>query len=155
MVRRKAAKSRAEVAKLLGVSERAVANWLASGCPGKPGKYDLAKIQAWRKEHRQPSRRSEQPEPVTVWERRLKKEKAKMARLDRLRRQGELVDRSAAITCWTILSRRLKQLGSSLQKSFGPAAAKMVNETIEDCTREVEATFADDDRSKPAGDRRK
>jgi phage terminase Nu1 subunit (DNA packaging protein) len=40
--------TRAEVAAWLDVHERTIANWLAMGCPGEPGQYDLAAIAAWR-----------------------------------------------------------------------------------------------------------
>lgn len=142
-------KSQAAVAKHFGVSERTVASWFAAGCPGETGKYNIASITAWRNKNR---RREPPAGSKGIWEERYKKEKAKMARLDRLRRQGELVDRSAAITCWVILARRLQQVGSSLQKVFGPAAVKMLNEAIEDCKREVEATFPDDGFTSNVGD---
>lgn len=41
----------AAVAKSLGLSSRVVADYLARGCPGKPGNYDLDAIDAWRALH--------------------------------------------------------------------------------------------------------
>lgn len=43
-----------------------------------------------------------------------------------------------------LTARRLKQLGNSLQKGFGPIPAKMLNEALEDCQREVDAVFSHD-----------
>jgi len=46
-----------EVAALEGVHVRTVAHWLAQGCPGRPGRYDLSQIRQWRADHlRRPSR---------------------------------------------------------------------------------------------------
>ena len=146
--------SRSEVAAHFGVAERTVGTWLASGCPGKPGRYNLAAIATWRNANRrrEPSSANDRER---IWEERFKKEKAKRARLERLRIEGELVDRSESRTCWTMLARRLQQAGSSLQKMFGPMAAKMLNEAIEDCKREVEAVFPDDGRTNNVGDSEK
>jgi phage terminase Nu1 subunit (DNA packaging protein) len=128
--------TRSEVAKHFGVSERTVGTWLGGGCPGLPGKYDLKTIAAWAAASRSTHVKGQ-------WEERYKREKAKLARLDRLRKEGELVDRSTSRTCWTILARRLRQAGTSLQKLFGPGAAKILNEAIEDCKREIDTTFPD------------
>lgn len=46
------AKSIAEVATRVGVDERTVKGWLASGCPGEPGAYDVDAIVAWRAAHK-------------------------------------------------------------------------------------------------------
>lgn len=42
----------AAVAKRLGVAERTVNSWLAAGCPGEPGAYDVDAITAWRAAHK-------------------------------------------------------------------------------------------------------
>ena len=41
-------KTRDQVADHFGVHVRTVAGWLAVGCPGKRGAYDLEQIAAWR-----------------------------------------------------------------------------------------------------------
>ena len=41
-------KTRDQVADHFGVHVRTVAGWLAAGCPGKRGAYDLERIAAWR-----------------------------------------------------------------------------------------------------------
>ena len=46
--------TRADVAVWLAVHERTVASWLATGCPGVAGSYDLGAIVAWRNEHGTP-----------------------------------------------------------------------------------------------------
>ena len=78
------------------------------------------------------------------WQKRYQKEKAKLARLDRLQREGRLIDSDLSTTCWTLIARRLQQLGDSLQKGFGPIPAKMLNAALEDCKREVDAVFSHD-----------
>jgi hypothetical protein len=52
--------------------------------------------------------------------------------------------RDAGKLCWRIIANRLQAAGKSLQKMFGPAAAKVLNEAIEDCGREVHAAFFSD-----------
>jgi hypothetical protein len=42
------ATSAASAAKLLDVSERTFRTWLARGCPGGQGRYEIARIQEWR-----------------------------------------------------------------------------------------------------------
>ena len=46
-------KTRDQVADHFGVHVRTVAGWLAAGCPGKRGAYDLEQIAAWRNQPRQ------------------------------------------------------------------------------------------------------
>ncbi len=41
-------KTRAEIARELGVSTRSYAQWLSEGCPGTPGFYCLEDSEAWR-----------------------------------------------------------------------------------------------------------
>jgi len=48
------AATRADVAAYFDVHERTVANWLAMGCPGEHGHYDLAAIAAWRSDQGKP-----------------------------------------------------------------------------------------------------
>ena len=46
-------KTRDQVADHFGVHVRTVAGWLAAGCPGQRGAYDLEQITAWRNQPRQ------------------------------------------------------------------------------------------------------
>jgi len=132
----------AEAAEALGINKSTLATWISQGAPGRTDNgFDVQAIRAWRDERRKPD------ELLTgtpsKWQERYRRERAKLARLDRLRRQGELVDRSSAQTCWAILARRLGQLGMALQKEFGPRPAKMLNDAIADCQREVQAALPD------------
>ena len=52
------AATRADVAAYFAVHERTVATWLAAGCPGQPGQYDLAAISAWRNDQAAPNSES-------------------------------------------------------------------------------------------------
>lgn len=45
-------KTIAAVAKRLAVDERTVKTWLAAGCPGEQGAYDVDAIAAWRAAHK-------------------------------------------------------------------------------------------------------
>ncbi len=54
VVKPKTAKTRDEVARILDVHTRTVAEWIAMGCPGKgaDGLYRISEIEQWREEHR-------------------------------------------------------------------------------------------------------
>ena len=128
-----------EVAAHFGVSERTVRAWLSTDCPGSHGDYRLDAIAAWREARHQPDPML--AGPTSPMMERYRGARAKLAELELAQRQGRLVDQAEAMTCWTILARRLRQAGAGLQKAFGPAAAKILNEAIEDCLREVQDTF--------------
>jgi transcriptional regulator with XRE-family HTH domain len=50
--RRKAARSQSELARACGVSRTTIARWIAAGMPDRrPDGWDVAEVQAWRKDH--------------------------------------------------------------------------------------------------------
>jgi hypothetical protein len=70
-----------------------------------------------------------------------RREKAKLARLDRQQREETLVDRETAHLAFQRVASLLQQAGEALQKEFGPDAGKILNETLRNCQREVDSVF--------------
>ena len=62
------APTRDQVARHFGVSLRTVAAWLAAGCPGQPGAYDIEQIAAWRRQSRSSPLRDPSPSAAAIAE---------------------------------------------------------------------------------------
>ena len=67
---------------------------------------------------------------------RLRDEKAKIAKLDREEREGQLMPLDAVQQVLTAVAARLQNLGETLQRDFGPEASRVLNEAIEDARRD-------------------
>jgi hypothetical protein len=76
---------------------------------------------------------------------RYRDERANLARLDRLEREHTLVDRELSHQAWQRVAGVLHRCGEVLQRQFGPAALRLLNQALEDGDREVVALFADGD----------
>jgi hypothetical protein len=61
-------KTRDQVADHFGVHVRTVAGWLAAGCPGKRGAYDLERIAAWRNRPQPAAAREPSPSAAAIAE---------------------------------------------------------------------------------------
>jgi hypothetical protein len=73
---------------------------------------------------------------------RYREERAAMARLVRLEREAQLVDRDEVRQSMQKAGAVIRQAGESLQKQFGPLAAQILYEAIDDAEAEVERAFA-------------
>lgn len=82
-------KTIAAAAKRVGVAERVLAGWLAAGCPGETGAYDVDAITAWRAANRRPARNK--AEGSDNWEKQRRKYAAKREKLKFQRERGELI----------------------------------------------------------------
>jgi hypothetical protein len=93
------AKTRAEVAKVLGVGERQVAQYLADGCPGEQGAYSLPEIIAWCKSHAWKPRRAAAINSDDAAELELRQLQVKVERETlKLRTEaGELINRDSVL----------------------------------------------------------
>jgi len=69
-------------------------------------------------------------------------EKAKLARLDRLEREGAVVAVGVSNACWLQAGVVFHQLGEQLQQRYGVAAQRMLNQAIQDAERAMQAVFA-------------
>jgi hypothetical protein len=68
-------------------------------------------------------------------------ERAKMARYDRLEREGQLVPREEVRAGLSRIVAILRDVGQALERQFGPAAAEMLNEALDDAEREISSQF--------------
>jgi len=72
---------------------------------------------------------------------RYREERAAIARLDRLEREGALVSRDEVRTSFGRVAAILRTAGDALQRQFGPAAVEVLYEALEDAGREIERTY--------------
>ncbi len=77
---------------------------------------------------------------------RYRAERAALARLDRLEREGALLPRDQVRTVLLRIAALLREAGETLRRDFGEAAADIVREALEEAGREIERTFG------PGGD---
>ena len=75
---------------------------------------------------------------------RYRDEKAKLARLDRLDREKVLVDRQRSHECWNLVAELIRRAGQVLQRDYGPAAQRILNNAIDNADLAVERFFAKD-----------
>jgi hypothetical protein len=73
---------------------------------------------------------------------RYREERALTARLTRLEREGQLVDRDQVRQSMQKAGAVIRQAGDALQKQFGPLAAQILYEAIDDAEADVERAFA-------------
>ena len=90
------------------------------------------------------------------WAEKYRKERALLVRLERREREGTLVDREKSHQCWTRVAGVLRRCGEVLQRQYGPAALRLLNQALEDAAREVDSLFTDGTPPQPdsADDRR-
>jgi hypothetical protein len=74
-----------------------------------------------------------------------REEKAKLARLDRLQREGELMPRSDARAGMGRVAALLRRIGDYLQRTYGSAAMDAFYEALDDAEREIHAALGDGD----------
>jgi len=72
---------------------------------------------------------------------RYREERAAMARLDRLERERVLVPRDEVREGLGRIAMILRGAGDSLQQQFGAGAVELLNEALDDATREIEQLF--------------
>ena len=72
---------------------------------------------------------------------RYREERALLARLDRLEREGQLLPRDKAREALGRVAAILRGAGDALQRQFGPAAVEVLYEALDDAQREVAQSF--------------
>jgi hypothetical protein len=72
---------------------------------------------------------------------RYREERAALARLDRLEREGQLIPRDQARESLGRVAAILRGAGEVLQRQFGATAGELLYEALDDCTREIEHFF--------------
>jgi hypothetical protein len=72
---------------------------------------------------------------------RYREERAALARLDRLEREGKLVDRDDVRQSLGRIAGLIRAAGETLERQFGKAAADILSEALDDAAREIERQF--------------
>jgi hypothetical protein len=75
---------------------------------------------------------------------RYREERAAIARLDRLEREGKLIPRDAARESLGRIASILRGAGDALQRQFGPSAVEVLYEALDDAVQEVGRTFGEE-----------
>ena len=84
---------------------------------------------------------------------RYREERAQLARLDRLEREGKLLPRDEVREVLARIASILRDAGDALQRQFGSAAVEILHEALDDSQREIAAFFGDgEERSQDASD---
>lgn len=78
---------------------------------------------------------------------RYREERAAMARLDRLEREGELLPREDVREVLGRVASILRSAGEALQRQFGANAVEVLYEALDDAQREVDRCFAQEGTS--------
>jgi hypothetical protein len=78
---------------------------------------------------------------------RYREERAKLARIERLEREGSVIPRGMVHEVNARLASILRRAGEALQRQFGPDAAMILNDALEDFARVVETL--DDGQKEP------
>ena len=146
------ANTRDEVAAYFGVGVRTVATWLASGCPGSAGAYDLHAIHAWRDSQRQ-AVADQAADPLLAGSaspalEQYRQERAKLAKLDRLERERDLLPRDEVHTLLGQIALVIRSAGETLQRTYGAEAQQTLDEALDEADRLIETltTAAPDHR---------
>lgn len=72
---------------------------------------------------------------------RYREERAKLARLDRLDREQQLLPRDEVREALSQIATILRGAGETLQREFGAGAADILYEALDDADREIDRTF--------------
>ena len=72
---------------------------------------------------------------------RYREERAALARLDRLEREGTLVLRHELLEGLGRIASLVRTAGETLQRQYGPGAADVLNEAVDDAEREISRMF--------------
>lgn len=150
------ASRRADVARVLGISERRFADYLAAGCPGERGNYDLREIIPWVKENvwckrnpkpilSDPDADIENDSESSPALERLREERWKRERIKRQLEEQEIIARDKVHDIFGIIGGVIRGMGEQLQKQFGPDAVDILDECLDDIDRQSTEIFGDDD----------
>ena len=147
------AADQSEVAEFFGVSINTVQNWCAAKCPGVPGNYPLSEIAKWLRTTG-PWRKNIKPEVIddplltegdSPGLERYRQAKASLAEIELEKMRGNVLPLETVrenLARWASLIRRM---GETLGKRHGPEAARVVNETLEECGRIIAIEELTDD----------
>jgi hypothetical protein len=72
---------------------------------------------------------------------RYREERAALAKLDRLEREGALMPKDEARDALTRIASTIRDAGDILQRQFGAGALEILTEALDDAEREIERWF--------------
>jgi hypothetical protein len=138
------AKTQADAGQVLGVGARQIAAYCSRGCPGKPGHYPLPEMIAWCKENVWTARRTDDdddrpPQPLE----KLREEKFRIAQLERLQLEAQLIPREDVRAGMALLADRLRATLQQIQRHH-PDAAAILDEGLDHLQQEYREQFGDD-----------
>ncbi len=125
-------------ARLLSTSARTLRKW--TDAPRNPdGSYDARALIEWfvaRSGTGVDAKLSGGTSPALE---RFREERAKLARLDRLEREGQLLPRDRVHDGLARIATIIRMAGDALQRQFGPDALELLNDALDDAQREITA----------------
>jgi hypothetical protein len=141
--------SQGDLARLLRLSITRVQQMLKLGMPGVPGAYCLEDCQDWIAANVNGRQQKQLPLPGTDSDpllsagdspalERYRDERAKLARLDRLERERQLLRRDAVHELLARMAGILRGTGEVFQRQFGPDALSILNEAVDEFDSAIE-----------------
>lgn len=130
---------------MTGVKSRTIREWFTQGCPGSPGRYCPAEIIDWARENKWAAQ-ADDPElsggdsPALE---RYRDEKAKLARLDRLEREGVLVRADSIHDHLMSIAALIRSAGEQLRRQFGNDALAILSESLDESDRIIDGIGGD------------
>jgi hypothetical protein len=82
---------------------------------------------------------------------RYREERAALARLDRLEREGALLPRDQVRESLGRIAAIVREAGDAIGRQFGHAAAEILSEALDDARREIDRAFGEDGGEAPSG----
>jgi phage terminase Nu1 subunit (DNA packaging protein) len=134
--------TQAEIAVHFGVSIKTVQEWLGKGCPyvprktGKPGQYDITKIDEWRREQKGLSDADpllNGPDSPALEE--YRKWKAKREKFSYHKDRKKFLPLDSVVQGLAIFSSTMRQAFDALQRQFGHEALAIVSKALDDSER--------------------
>jgi len=125
------------VANHFSVSRRTVVEWRALGCPGRPGEYDLDKVDRWRRA-RQPDADVLLTGPASPALEQFRRARARREELALARELNEVLPRDKTYGLLGRFAGHIRWAGQELQRRCGPEAFEILNEAIDDAEKEEE-----------------
>lgn len=143
--------SQAAVGHAFKKTDKTIQRWLDKGCPGADadGKYHLWKIIEWYVEYKTPRIEDAAELEMTGGDspalERYRDEKAKLAKLDRLEREGVLVRKDALHDLLMSMAGLIRGAGDQLRRQFGNEALGILIEALDEMERLIGELNGDDD----------
>jgi len=124
-----------EVAHHFGVHRRTVYDWLKQHAPGKPGRYDLDAIAAWREARRQVDAEPDLAGPASPGLERYRQARAAIAELELAQLRRRLVPRDEVHQVLDQVAGTLRNAGVILERHYGAEARQVLEDALDNARR--------------------